>query len=812
METESMQGLSSREAAERLRGSMSDALAPPHHAPGVRAFAARFGNPLVLILLFAAAVSAFFGDTISASIIVGIVVISAVLDFVNSFRSERAVQLLISRIRITATVRRDGKRVSVPFADVVPGDIVELSAGDLVPADGTVIEAKDFFMNEASLTGESFPREAMPKDECYLGASVVTGTAVIRVQETGKKTKYGAIAAALEERSAPTEFDRGIKDFSVLVMRATISLVVVIFAVNALVRHEFLQSLLFAAALAVGLTPELLPMIVTLNLTKGSLAMARRGVIVKRLSAIQNFGSIDILATDKTGTLTEDRITLIRTVDAAGKDDERVFTLAYLTTLFHSRVETPLDAAIRAHGKPDVAKYKKIDEIPFDYERKRDSIVVEGGGARMLIAKGAPEELLADSRYLGSAGTPLSDAARAAATAEYEQLSADGFRVLAVATCAVPAKERYEKSDEHDLVFAGFAAFLDPPKKTAKATLARMRTHGITVKILTGDNAAVTEKIAGDIGLPVTGVLRGADIAHLSPEELGRAVEAHTIFARLLPEQKRLIIEALRANGHVVGYLGDGVNDAPSLRAADVGISVENAVDVARESADLILLRKSLADLVEGVIEGRRTFANTLKYLLMSLSSNFGNMFSMAGASLVLPFLPMQSTQILFGNLLYDTSQTAIPLDTVDPADTLKPRKISTVFLRRFMIFFGLLSSVFDFATFFVLIFAFHLSGSGFQTGWFLESITTQTLVVYIIRTRALPFFGSAPARALIVSTLGIILIAWAIVWSPLARLFSFVPLSGTIALVMLGITFAYLVAVELSKRFFYARWGGNAA
>ncbi|MBU6323094.1 MAG: magnesium-translocating P-type ATPase [Patescibacteria group bacterium] len=805
-------GLSSREAALRLRASASDALSAAHRAPGIRAFFARLGNPLILILLFAAGVSGFFGDIISASIIVGIVFVSAVLDFANSYRSERAVQLLISRIRITATVRRDGKPKEVPFAEIVPGDVVELSAGDLVPADGSVLEAKDFFMNESSLTGESFPREAVLKDACYLGASVITGTAAMLVERTGKKTKYGAITAALETRSAPTEFDRGIKDFSILVMRATLSLVIVIFVVNALVRHELLQSLLFAAALAVGLTPELLPMIVTLNLTKGSLAMAKRGVIVKRLSAIQNFGSIDILATDKTGTLTEDRITLVRTVDAAGKDDDEVFRLAYLTTLFHSRLETPLDAAIRAHGKPDVAGYRKMDEIPFDYERKRDSVVVAKGDGRMLIAKGAPEELLHDCAYLGTVHTRLTDALRAKASEEYEKLSADGFRVLAVASQAVPEKERYEKTDESELVFAGFAAFLDPAKKTAKATLARMRAHGITVKILTGDNAAVTQKIAADIGLEVAGVLHGSDIEHLSREALAHAVETHTVFARLLPDQKRRIIEALRANGHVVGYLGDGVNDAPSLTAADVGISVENAVDVAREAADLILLRKSLADLVEGVIEGRRTFANTLKYLLMSLSSNFGNMFSMAGASLVLPFLPMQSTQILLGNLLYDTSQTAIPLDTVDPADTLRPRKISTAFLRRFMIYFGLLSSVFDFATFFLLVLAFHLSGSGFQTGWFLESIATQTFVVYIIRTRTVPFFGSRPASVLVASTLGVVVLAWGIVWSPFAHLFSFIPLSGGIAAAMLCITVLYLASVEFAKRFFYARWSADAA
>ena len=801
-------GLTTLEAQRLQVANAGNALATPHRSLGVRAFFARLGNPLVLILLFAAAVSATFGDIVSAWIIIGIVLVSAVLDYVNTYRSEKQVEMLIDKIRITATVRRDGREQEVPFSEVVPGDLAILSAGDLVPADGAVVEAKDFFMNESSLTGESFPREAVAGGACYLGASVVTGTATLLVERVGQQTKYGAIAAALEERSAPTEFDRGIRDFSVLVMRATLALVIVIFFVNALVRHELLQSLLFAAALAVGLTPELLPMIITLNLTKGSLAMAKRGVIVKRLSAIQNFGSIDILATDKTGTLTEDRITLVRSLDAEGKEDATVFEHAYLTTAFHSHVETPLDAAIRAHGTPDISGYTKVDEIPFDYDRKRDSIVVAKGGHHLLVAKGAPEELLRDSTHLGSTHTRLTGALRAKALAEYEKLASDGFRVLAVATRGVPAKERYEKGDETGLVFAGFIAFLDPPKKTAGAALARMRHHGIAVKILTGDNAAVTVRVAADIGLPVAGVIEGAEVAKLSPVALARAVEEHTIFAHLLPEQKKQIIEALRANGHIVGYLGDGVNDAPSLQAADVGISVENAVDVARESADLILSRKSLADLVEGVIAGRRTFANTLKYLMMDLSSNFGNMFSMAAASLVLPFLPMLSTQILLGNLLYDTSQMAIPLDNVDAVDTFKPRRINVAFLRRFMIYFGLLSSFFDITTFFVLFFIFHLSGSAFQTGWFLEAMATQTFVVYLIRTRKVPFIESAPSWPLLASTAGIVLLAWGLVWSPFARLFSFVPLSAVIALTIVGITLVYLVAVERAKRFFYATWG----
>ena len=810
-EPDQARGLTSAEARTRLVASAPHALAPLHGIPGLRAFLMRFDSWLTLILLLAAAVSAASGDTISASIIVGIIVLSAALDYVNTYRSEKAVTLLLARVRITAMVRRDDAVQEIPFAEIVPGDVLELKAGDLVPADGSVIEAKDFFMNESSLTGESFPREATIRDACYLGASVVTGTAVMVVEKVGTETRYGSITAALEAREAPTEFDKSIREFSALVARVTFVLVAAIFVVLALVRHEFIESLLFSAALAVGLTPELLPMIITLNLTKGSLAMAKRGVIVKRLSAIQNFGSIDILATDKTGTLTEDRITLVRTVDMSGRDDAEVFRLAYLTTAFHSRLETPIDVAIREHGTLDITAYRKVDEIPFDYDRKRDSMVVARGDEHLLIAKGAPEEIIRDCTSLGSSQTPFTDVDRASALAEYEKLSSDGFRVLAVAMKVVEAKEQYEKGDEHDLVFAGFAAFLDPPKATAGDALAKMRAHGITIKILTGDNAAVTLRIAHDIGLSETEAIEGSLIAEMSDVEIAKAVEEHAIFVRLLPEQKRRIIQALQANGHVVGYLGDGVNDAPSLAAADVGISVENAVDVARATADLILLRKSLADLVEGVIEGRRTFANTLKYMMMGLSSNFGNMFSMAAASIALPFLPMRSTQILLGNLLYDGSQTAIPLDRVDEEDTLRPRKISIPFLRRFMVYFGLISSVFDITTFVVLAVAFHLAGPAFQTGWFLESIATQTFVVYIIRTRKMPFIESAPAKLLIASTVGTVLVAWAIVWSPWAALFAFVAPSALIALTILGITVAYLMAVEVGRRHFYARWGAAA-
>jgi Mg2+-importing ATPase len=637
----------------------------------------------------------------------------------------------------------------------------------------------------------------------YLGASITSGSGAMRVTSTGAGTKFSHLAHALTGKDGPTEFDREIKDFSLIIIKITTFLVILIFAVNMFFRHDLFASLLFSVALAVGLTPELLPLIITLNLTKGSLAMARHGVIVKQLSSIQNLGSMDVLCTDKTGTLTEDHIALVRHVDGLGHDSDHVLLLGYLVSKLSTGYESPLDRAVQTAAHLDVRAYRKLDEIPYDFERKRQSVVVTHGSERRLISQGAPEEILRIATHYGS--HPL-DAVRTEIQAQYDHLSAEGFRVLAVATRAVPVRPTYEPADERGLTFIGFMAFLDPAKQSAAPALEQIRAYGIQVKIVTGDNALVTRKIAQDIGLSVTGLLTGPEIDHLSDAALRDAVERTTVFARVNPEQKLRVIQTLRANRHVVGYLGDGINDAPSLKAADIGISVNNAVDVAKSTADLILLQKNLGNLMNGIIEGRRTFANTLKYLMMSLGSNFGNMFSMAGGSLFLPFLPMQATQILLTNLLYDTSQFALPLDGVD-ADSLKrPRTLSIATLKKAMWVFGPLSSVFDFATFGVLLLVFHFGAASFQSGWFLESMITQTFVVYIIRTKQIPFLQSRPSPYLVLSTLGTVTAGLLIVLSPLSQYFKFGPLPGYALWAIAAITLAYLISAEIVKREFFRR------
>jgi len=626
------------------------------------------------------------------------------------------------------------------------------------------------------------------------------------VEVTGKKTKFSKIAESLEENQRPTEFERSIKDFSYLIMKITFVLVIFIFLVNAILKGSgaILESFLFAAALAVGLTPELLPMIITINLSKGSLAMAKHGVIVKKLSSIQNFGAMDVLCTDKTGTLTEDRIELVKYVDAEGKADENIFKYAYISSSFRSGFKNPLDKAVKDFKKFDVSGYTKVDEIPFDYQRKRDSIILAEGKEHFVVSKGAPEEMFSTCGFYGHIGNKLTPALAAQLEKEYRALSADGFRVLAVAFKPMPAKAAYNKEDEKDMVILGFIAFLDPPKKTVTETLRVLEDYGIAIKIITGDNELVTQKIAQEIKLTVLGVLTGAEIEKLHDHQLSVAVEKTTIFARVTPEQKKRIILALQKNKHVVGFMGDGINDAPSLKTADVGISVNNAVDVAKESADLILLHKSLRELVNGVIQGRKTFANTLKYLMMGLSSNFGNMFSMAAASMFFPFLPMLPAQILLNNLLYDGSQFVIPLDNVDEDAIARPRQMKIHFLRRFMVVFGILSSVFDFLTFFVLTFVFHYTNHYFQTGWFITSFATQILVVFIIRTKHVPFYKSKPAKSLILSVFGFLALALLLALGPIKNIFGFAPLSWAMIGCALLITLLYLACIEFAKRKFY--------
>jgi Mg2+-importing ATPase len=801
-------GLSFTEVKERRLKYGSNTLQDESgQGSAIKALLARFMNPLIVILLIAASLSLFFGDKASFFIIVTVVGLSVGLDFINTYRSQKAAEELKEKVRVKVQVRREGRDLFIPATELVPGDIVLLAAGKIIPADGEVVESKDLFANEAALTGESFPQDKPTGASVYTGSGIMSGTGYMRVMQTGRQTKFAHIAAALQSTKRPTEFQKEIKDFSVLIIKITFFLVLFVFVVNVLFHRDILESLLFSLALAVGLTPELLPLIITLNLTKGSLKMAKEGVIVKQLSAVQNFGSMDILCTDKTGTLTEDKIALVRYVDGKNETSEHVLLLGYLASVLSTSFENPLDKAVEQHKGVDISMYQKIDEIPFDFERKREAVVVHHTHEkrRFLIVKGAPEEIFKIATSYHTHETRFTEHLQNIVRETYETLSKDGFRVLAIASKEIEPEKRYEPEAEKELTFQGFLAFLDPAKASVSETLTRMRDMGITTKIITGDNAYVTQKIAGDIGLEVKGTLTGDEIKKMSHRQLETAVEGTTIFARVTPEQKMQILDALQSNGHVVGFMGDGINDAPSLRAADVSISVNNATDVAKDAADFILLRKNLHELANGIIQGRQTFANTMKYLRMDLSSNFGNMFSMAGASLFLPFLPMLATQILLNNLLYDTSQFAIPLDNVDESEVLRPHTLNIKLIKRFMWSYGLLSSVFDFMTFGVLLFIFHANEATFQAGWFIESMMTQIFVVYIIRTKRIPFIESRPAMALVISTLTVVGIALLTVTLPVGGLFRFAQLSiGQVALLG-AMVLVYLLMAQLIKRPLYS-------
>jgi Mg2+-importing ATPase len=816
-------GLTSQEAVNRLELFGHNEIAKRRKRTAFFELLSHFRSPLILILLIAGIVSAFFGETVNASIIFVIVLVSVVLDFYQETKAEKAADMLKEKVSNTAAALRDGTRQEIKVSEIVPGDIVYLSAGDMIPADGRVITAKDFFVNQSALTGESFPIEKTPappkttrtisteyNDCVFLGTSVVSGTATVIVARTGNSTEYGRIANRLVARETGTEFERGLTRFGLLIMQVTFLLVIFVFLINALYKRDVLTSLLFSVALAVGLTPELLPMIVSVNLSKGALSLSRRGVIVKRLSSIQNFGSIDILCTDKTGTLTENTITLVLHVDMEGNDSEKVLLYSFLNSHYQTGLKSSLDEAILRFKEINVNDYQKIDEVPFDFVRKRVSIVAEHQRQRFLIAKGAPEEIVRICSYyeLGEKASDLTSELESKIQEEYRRLSSEGFRVLAVSYKKVrEEKSVYSVADEKDMVFLGFVAFIDPPKKTARDSLRRLKKTGIELKILTGDNELVTRKTCEQLNLEIKGIMLGSEIAQMDDDALARVVEKADIFARVTPAQKDRIMNALKKNGHVVGFLGDGINDAPSMKTADVGISVDNAVDVAKETADIILLRKSLRTLEEGVIEGRKTFGNTMKYIMMGTSSNFGNMFSVAGASLFLPFLPMLPTQILLNNLLYDLSQSSIPTDNVDHEYVEKPKRWDISFIKKFMIFFGPISSIFDFLTFFIMLIVFSATEPLFQTAWFIESLCTQTLVIFVIRTRRTPFYRSRPSWLLLLSGLTIVGVAVALPFTPLGDLFKLVRPPLAFFIVLAGLIAAYLTLVEILKKRFYERY-----
>jgi len=813
-------GLSGAEARTRLAKYGRNVLRERPQDSVVAQFLRRFRSPLVLVLIAASLVSALTGQGASFAIIIVLVIASVTIDFFQEHRASRAAQRLRQSVQVRSSVVRDGTIREVPATQVVPGDVVMLAAGSLVPADGRLLEARDLFVNQALLTGESFPVEkrsgeltdraadvAGATNALFMGTSVVSGTGRLLVCRTAAATALGDIAHTLSLEPPPTAFELGTRSFGMLIMRLTVLLVLFVLMVNIAMHKPMLESFLFAVALAVGLTPELLPMVISVTLSHGALRLAKRHVIVKRLAAVQNLGSMDVLCTDKTGTLTEAKISLLRHIDAAGRDSERVLTLAYLNSAFDTGLRSPLDEAILAHGRIDTARWTKIDEVPFDFERRRVSVLVDDGASRLLVVKGAAEDLLhLSTHYEDHAGGVCAwdEATRAEALRQLEALGRAGLRALGIASKQVPAAHAHAAvSDETELVFAGFAAFLDPPKASAAKALAALREDGVAVKILTGDSEYVTEFICARLGLPVSGVLTGSAIAQLSDQALQARVEQVDLFCRVNPAQKNRIILALKARGQVVGYLGDGINDAPALHSADVSVSVDTAVDVAKDAADLILLRRDLKVLHDGVLEGRRTFANIRKYMMMGTSSNFGNMFSMAGASLFLPFLPMLPAQILLNNVLYDLSEVAIPLDRVDPEEVRGPQRWDMRFIRNFMWAVGPVSSLFDFLTFYVLLTVLHADEALFQTGWFVESLATQVLVIFVIRTRRNPF-SSAPHPALAATSLAVMAFALVLPFTGAGRTFGFRLPPAEYFWILAVLTVAYLALVEVTKRAFY--------
>ncbi|MFN0085455.1 MAG: magnesium-translocating P-type ATPase [Blastocatellia bacterium] len=803
-------GLTSAEAKDRLNRFGANEIAPHDRGAAIMLFLKRFTNPLIVILLAASGLSVIAGEAINASIIAVILLLGVILDFVQEQRSNRAVDRLRAAAALRATVIREGAPTVIAAREVVPGDLVLLGVGDLVPADACLLHAKDFLVDQAAFTGESFPVRKSPdavnpSDRLvYLGTSVTNGEARAIITATGGGTRFGHIAHSLAAAPLETAFERGARSFGIFVTRVILALLLFVFFVNLAFDRDPMESFLFALALAVGLTPGLLPMIVSITLAHGARRLVRKKVLVKRLAAIEGLGGIDILCTDKTGTLTEGAIILERHVNLDNREDERVLFYAQLNAAHQTGLRSPLDDAIlrREHGA--LSAYSKVDEIPFDFERRRLSVIVRGEGRTILITKGAPESIasICAAYDLNGEIAPFDDAARQRCEAAFHSLSRDGLRVLGIGYRETDAAV-FSVAEEQGLIFLGFAAFLDPPKSSAPATLRALQRDAVEVKVLTGDNEIVTRKVCLEVGLEVRGAITGDELDHVSYEALPRVAMRTTIFARVSPDQKRRIIKALKRAGHSVGYLGDGINDAPGLHAADVGVSVDSAVDVAREAADLLLLQKSLHVLHDGILEGRRCFGNVMKYILMGTSSNFGNMFSMAGASLLLPFLPMTPPQILLNNLLYDLAQLPIPGDRVDMDYLRKPKQWSVALIRRYMLHMGLVSSAFDFLTFGVLIRVFHAAPEVFRAGWFIESLATQTLVLLVIRTRKAPW-KSRPSRALTISSLAFAGLGSILPFTPLGPLLGFArpPLAMLATIGMLVLV--YLIIAEAMKRRLY--------
>lgn len=811
------EGLSSAEAEARLAREGPNELAGTSRLSAVMLALRRLLNPLALILLIASAISAALGELVDATIIALIVLFSASVDLIQMRRSQMAAEQLRRRVEMHTSVLRDGVWADSPARLIAPGDRIRISTGDIVPADARVVASSSLDLDEAAFTGESLPveksaadgvRSANPAEAVnavFMGTVVTGGSGEVVVARTGRATTYNQLAEQLQKEIPATAFDRGLRDFGALIARTVVVLVLFVLLVNIVAGRNPFQSLLFAVALAVGLTPEFLPMILTVSQAEGAMQMAKSRVIVRRLSAMQNFGGLDVLCSDKTGTLTEGRMQVERAVDASGLPSQRVLRYAYINAAAQSGLRSPFDEALVAAPPPDAGRFTKVAELPYDFQRRRLSVVADVDGQRLLITKGAPESVLGVCQCVAGAAAeqPLDPARQAVCAGLTEELGAKGLRVLAVATRVLGPDAATVKLSESELTFEGLVAFSDPPRADVAGVVDALRGDGIELKILTGDAEAVTRHVCEAIGLAGERIVTGDEFDRMSDQQLWGILGRVNVFARMTPEQKLRVIHALQRQHRVVGYLGDGINDAPSLRAADVGISVSGAVDVAREAADVILVEKSLQVLHNGIIEGRKSFGNVIKYIMMGTSSNFGNMLSMAGAAIILPFLPMLPPQVLLNNALYDLSQVAIPVDRVDPALIQKPHQWDMRFIRDFMLIFGPISSLYDFLTFFVLRTVFHADVSLFHTGWFVESLATQTLVVFVIRTVGNPF-RSRPSWALMATVTAVVVIGAVLPWSPLARPLGFTAPPLPFVVFVAAAVVTYLALVGVAKRLFY--------
>ena len=810
-------GLTREQARQRFAHYGPNRIKAQRRTDSLTLFLAQFKSPIIIILLFAAGMSVLLGDSTNALIIIAIVFVSGLLGFWQERGATDAVQELLAMVQVRAAVLREGREQELSIEEVVPGDVVILNAGDVIPGDCVILESKDLFLDEAALTGETYPVEKQPgvvredaslsqrTNSLFMGTHVVSGSAKALVVLTGTATEFGKVSASLRLRAPETDFERGVRRFGYLLMEVTLILVIAIFAINVYFARPVLESFLFSLALAVGLTPQLLPAIITINLAHGAKRMALEKVIVKRLAAIENFGSMNVLCCDKTGTLTEGQVRVHAYEDLAGHESEKVLFYAYLNAFFETGFANPIDAAIRSHREWNLDRCQKLDEIPYDFARKRLSVLVQVNGDHLLITKGAvPNVLEVCSTVQTSDGTVIELESKSEAIEErFRKLGERGFRALGVSFRDVGTDSHISKDHEIDMCFLGFLVFTDPVKAGVADAIRELRQLGISLKIISGDNRRVAAFISREVGVADANILTGAELREMTNEALLVRAREVDVFAEVEPNQKERIISALKKSGNVVGFMGDGINDASALHSADVGISVDSAVDVAKEAAEIVLLEKNLEVLVDGVQEGRKTFANTLKYVFMATSANFGNMFSMAGASIFLPFLPLLPKQILLTNLLTDLPEMAIATDRVDSELVKEPRRWDIKFIRKFMITFGVVSSVFDFVTFGALLFLLRANVDHFRTGWFVESVVSASLVVLIIRTRQ-PFFQSKPSTPLWGATVLVILGTLALPYISESRIFGFAPMPFEFLPILAGILALYILAAEAAKKIFY--------